>query len=105
MPLMWAMQNGHMPVVRFLVEAGADVSAEDNDGSTALDNATKKGHGAVAALLRGSRHQSRSGNLRLVVYLSGDGGRGGRECALDGLAVARLTMSILSSTFCMITLY
>jgi ankyrin repeat protein len=35
-PLYGAAQNGHLDVVRFLVEHGADVNQADNDGQTPL---------------------------------------------------------------------
>jgi len=47
-PLHWAAQNGHLAVSRMLVQAGADLTAKNQDGRTALDVA--KGAGVVALL-------------------------------------------------------
>lgn len=44
--------KGHEAVVGFLVDRGASIELEDNDGWTALNYAAKNGHfGAVAILL------------------------------------------------------
>lgn len=37
-----ATLNGHLPVIRYLVSAGADVHAQDGDGWTPLHNACSK---------------------------------------------------------------
>ena len=52
-PLIMAAQNGHMEVVRFLVEEGkADVDkATTDDGSTPLLLAAQKGHTEVVRFL------------------------------------------------------
>mmetsp|Transcript_48400 Transcript_48400/g.115167 ORF Transcript_48400/g.115167 Transcript_48400/m.115167 type:complete len:171 (+) Transcript_48400:498-1010(+) len=47
-PLHWAAQNGHLAVSRMLVEAGADLTAKNQNGMTALDVA--KGEGLVEFL-------------------------------------------------------
>ena len=48
---MYAAMNGHEQVARVLLEAGAVVGAEDNDGSTALMLAAHNGHEQVARVL------------------------------------------------------
>jgi len=48
-----AANEGHEGCVRLLVEAGADKSIKDNGGKTALDIATRRGHTAIQAILRG----------------------------------------------------
>lgn len=35
-PLMWAVNRGHVPIVRLLLTAGANVNAVAGDGSTAV---------------------------------------------------------------------
>ena len=49
--LIRASANGHLDVVRALVEAGADKSAKDADGMTAADWATKKQRPRIFAVL------------------------------------------------------
>lgn len=49
--LMEAATDGHLDVVRFLIERGADVHETGWDGTTALDLATAGGHEDVAAWL------------------------------------------------------
>lgn len=39
-----AAYNGHLPVVRLLLEAGADLHAATNDGETAVYAAALNGH-------------------------------------------------------------
>jgi hypothetical protein len=46
-----ASADGHVEVVRILVEQGADVMARDNDGKTSLHAASKKGHVEVTRFL------------------------------------------------------
>ena len=50
-PLFTAAEEGYPAVVELLLAAGADRSAKDNEGSTALDVATRHGHVSIAALL------------------------------------------------------
>ena len=43
--------NGHVDAIKALKEAGADVSAQDNDGSTPMHWAAQNGHvDAIKAL-------------------------------------------------------
>jgi ankyrin repeat protein len=56
-PLMWAADRGHIDVVRALLAAGADATAEDDQGDTALDYATSCAHDDIAQLLRASSRQ------------------------------------------------
>jgi ankyrin repeat protein len=46
-----AAENGHLDVVRLLVETGADVAAKDEWGRTALHCVAEQGHGDVVARL------------------------------------------------------
>jgi hypothetical protein len=50
-PLIWASSRGHTEAVRLLLEAGADVDLEANDGQTALMRAADYGHAEVVELL------------------------------------------------------
>jgi hypothetical protein len=52
--LHWAAGSGRAETVRLLIEHGADVTARDHNDMTALQVAVKRGHEAVAALLRGT---------------------------------------------------
>jgi ankyrin repeat protein len=50
-PLHLASQNGHNQVACFLLERGADISAQDNIGLTSLHLASQEGHVEVAHML------------------------------------------------------
>jgi len=43
-PLLLSSQDGHLPVVKYLVENGADVNQAHNDGATPLFISSQKGH-------------------------------------------------------------
>ena len=51
MALFIAAQNGHLEVVRLLLDAGSDKDAATTDGTTALLAAAHKGHLEIARLL------------------------------------------------------
>lgn len=54
-PLMFAARGGHSPVVRVLLNKGANLSIiEFDDGSTALHFSAEEGHFAVTAMLVGA---------------------------------------------------
>lgn len=50
-PLMEASQEGHLELVRFLLEYGANVNAVTQTNDTALTYACENGHTDVAELL------------------------------------------------------
>ena len=50
-PLMESSQEGHLELVRYLLEAGASVNAITGTGDTALTYACENGHTDVADLL------------------------------------------------------
>lgn len=50
-PLMEAAQEGHLELVRYLLESNADVHAQTQTGDTALTYACENGHTDVADLL------------------------------------------------------
>ncbi len=54
-PLMSAAQHGDDLVVELLLAAGADTSAEDDEGLSAAAHATKAGHPAIAAKVQASK--------------------------------------------------
>ena len=59
-PLLIAAQNGHLEVVRFLVESGAKKDqCTIDDGSTPLRVAAQKGHLEVVRFLAESRANKR----------------------------------------------
>ena len=47
-----AAAKGHLAVVRYLVQQGADINKANNTGCTPLDSARGFGHAEVAAFLR-----------------------------------------------------
>ena len=50
-PLMEASQEGHVAIVKFLIERGANIHAETNTGDTALTYACANGHTVIADIL------------------------------------------------------
>jgi ankyrin repeat protein len=50
-PLLLALSGGHAEVVKYLLEAGADVTLADETGATALYQAAGRGNGAIVRLL------------------------------------------------------
>lgn len=50
--LHWAAGSGKADTVRLLIAHGADVALRDHNGMTALDVALRRGHEAVAEVLR-----------------------------------------------------
>ncbi|KAE9385780.1 ankyrin, partial [Gymnopus androsaceus JB14] len=50
-PLMIAAEIGHLDVVSVLIEEGANVNAQSEDGSTALRQASQEGHLEIVKLL------------------------------------------------------
>lgn len=50
-PLMEAAQEGHLDLVRYLLEVNADVHTQTQTGDTALTYACENGHTDVAELL------------------------------------------------------
>lgn len=50
-PLMEAAQEGHLDLVRYLLESAADVHAQTQTGDTALTYACENGHTDVADFL------------------------------------------------------
>ena len=53
-PLHWVSDNGHVEVVKLLLENKADVNAANQDGQTPLHWASQNWHGKVVKLLSGS---------------------------------------------------
>jgi ankyrin repeat protein len=47
-----AAANGDAELVRFLLDAGADPDARQDEGKSAADVAAEKGHAEIAGLLR-----------------------------------------------------
>jgi ankyrin repeat protein len=78
-PLMWAAWLGHVPLLRRLLERGADAAARDSRGATALMLAAERGHLEASRLLveaagpdeRGEalRHAVGTGQLAVMVWL------------------------------------
>ncbi len=50
-PLMEASQEGHVNIVKFLMDKGALINAETNTGDTALTYACANGHTHIADIL------------------------------------------------------
>ena len=52
-PLMEASQEGHLNIVRYLIQKGANIHAETNTGDSALTYACANGHTIIADILLG----------------------------------------------------
>lgn len=65
-----AVNNGHMNVVKYLVEAGADLNKENVDGDTPLSLAIKKGQTLIAKYLEITRSQRKPTRIRRTIYSS-----------------------------------
>nr|CAD7425874.1 unnamed protein product [Timema monikensis] len=69
-PLMEASQEGHIDLVRYLLESNADVHAQTQTGDTALTYACENGHTDVADLLlqfgANLEHESEGGRTPLM---------------------------------------
>lgn len=50
-PILLASVDGHLPIVEFLVAAGADLTQPDSSGWTAIEHATLRGHMNIAKML------------------------------------------------------
>ena len=50
-PLMEASQEGHLNIVRYLIEKGANIHAETSTGDSALTYACANGHTIIADIL------------------------------------------------------
>jgi len=73
-PLMYAAESGHAEIVALLIEAGANVYSENNDGATALHLAAEKGRTKVARILlkAGADFDARDGEDRTPLYRAFD---------------------------------
>ena len=49
-----ASYNGHLEIVKFLIENGADINIKNNDGKTALDFAEENDYKNIIELLKNS---------------------------------------------------
>ena len=49
--LIEAASCGHLEIVKYLIEKGADINAKNRNGNTALVEATSKGHLEIVKLL------------------------------------------------------
>jgi len=47
-----AALNGHLEIVKFLIESHADINAANNDGDTPLKVAASRGHLEIEKMLR-----------------------------------------------------
>lgn len=69
-PLMEAAQEGHVELVKYLLEAGADVNAQTGTGDTALTFCCENGHTDVADILLKYNaeldHESEGGRTALM---------------------------------------
>ena len=65
--LRWAAENGHLPVVEFLVARGADIHA---DNERALFRAAQVGHLPVVEFLRRVRKEVRKEARRAEIIIS-----------------------------------
>jgi ankyrin repeat protein len=49
---MYASKNGYTDIVKLLIDVGANVNAQDDEGYTALRLASKAGHTEIVQMLR-----------------------------------------------------
>jgi ankyrin repeat protein len=63
-PLLWAAGNGHVAVVKLLLEMGAEIESKDRYDRTSLSLAAKNGHDSVVTLLleKGAKLESKGGD-------------------------------------------
>lgn len=67
LPVMLAIQQGHMEVVRSLLEAGANILAVDTDGNTAYHYAVRSQQPTMVEIIAGAvKHQGKEFSLELV---------------------------------------
>ena len=73
--LMWASASGHIPVIEFLLSRGADMTANDNDGETALGRAafSDKLPACKFLISRGSDLMAKNNQGQTVLDIYGDG--------------------------------
>ncbi|KAL6268769.1 hypothetical protein P5V15_001894 [Pogonomyrmex californicus] len=87
-PLMEAAQEGHLDLVRYLLESAADVHAQTQTGDTALTYACENGHTDVADLLlqfgADLEHESEGGRTPLMKAC-----RAGHMCTVQFLISKR----------------
>ncbi|XP_033224897.1 ankyrin repeat domain-containing protein 17-like isoform X3 [Belonocnema kinseyi] len=87
-PLMEAAQEGHIDLVRYLLESNADVHAQTQTGDTALTYACENGHTDVADLLMqfgaNLEHESEGGRTPLMKAC-----RAGHLCTVQFLVSKR----------------
>ncbi|KAH8726741.1 hypothetical protein GQ44DRAFT_613477, partial [Phaeosphaeriaceae sp. PMI808] len=76
MPLHYAVQNGHMEVVKLLLEHGAEVDSKGSEGRTPLSWAAEEGYEAVVKLLleHGAEVDSKDNNSRTPLSWAAKGG-------------------------------
>jgi len=76
-PLHWAADNGHLPVVQYLCEQGADKdSRDDDDDNTPLHFAARDGNFPVVQYLceQGAGKEARSGRYWTPLHCAADNG-------------------------------
>lgn len=58
--LMWAADLGSVPMVKILLQQGADVTLRDDEGTDAIDLARAKGHSVIVQMLERAKARAAS---------------------------------------------
>ena len=71
-PLHFACNNGHLPIVQYLIEKGADIDAKNTNQETPLHIACEKGHIQIVECLieKGANIEELDAQVRPTLYFA-----------------------------------